>query len=180
MPKPLTRFQKWVNREVRPLMQGRTMRSSVSRMEDEELLETWAIVHFLSHVLDERKAKIRDRIIDQCKRTGSSYTDKNGVFAGKIENKHDHEIRAQRRTNALPDEKALKKLLEKNAINFDDAFSKVQTVVMDMSKIAALVDVGRLDKDELHKTHKSNWALTVKVAPSLKRHLDAIVPEKAE
>ena len=176
--KPLTRFQKWVNREVRPLMVGRTMRSAVSRMDSEELFETWAILHFLENVISKRKEQLRDRILDQCKRTGSPYTDKKGNFAGKCETRHDHEIRAQRRMSALPDELALKNRLERKAIDFDAAFSTVRRVVMDPSKIHNLVENGKLEKADLEKTHKSNWALVVKTASSLKKHLDALESER--
>jgi hypothetical protein len=176
--KPLTRFQKWVNREVRPLMVGRTMRSAVNRMESEEVFENWAILHFLEAVIAKRKEMLRERILDQCKRTGSPYTDKKGNFAGKCENRHDHEIRAQRRMSALPDEQALKHLLERKAIDFDAAFSTVRRVVMDPSKIHSLVETGKLEKTDLEKTHKVNWALLVKTAPALKKHLDALDSEK--
>lgn len=173
MAKPLTRFQKWVNREVRPLMRGRTMRSAITRMSEEEIFETWAILHFLSGAIKSRKDTLRDHILEQCKRTGSPYTDNKGRFAGKVENRFENMIRAQRRMSAVPDEAQMKKLLEKKAIDFDAAFSKVQRVVLDPSKVHDLVECGKLSKDDVEKTHDTNWALSVKVSPELHKHLEA-------
>lgn len=176
--KPLSRFQKWVNREVRPLMLGRTMRAAVSRMSEEELLENWAIIHFLSDVVEKRRNAIRAHVLENCKTHGSPYTDKTGHFAGKVIELYEHEIRAQRRMNALPEEEPMRRLLEKHAIDFDDAFSKVQKVVLDPSKVHSLVERGKLSKDEVEDTHKKSWALSVKVAPTLHKYLQELESEK--
>lgn len=174
MPRPLPRFQKWVNREVRPLMLGRTMRSAVPKMNEEELFETWAILNYLSRAIDARKQQLREKILEQCKRSGNPYTDKKGNFAGRFETRHENEVRAQRRMSALPDEKSMKLLLEKKAIDFDKAFSKVQRVVLDPSKIHDLVECGKLTKEEVDKTHDTSWALSVKVSPELHKHLEGL------
>ena len=161
------------------MMRGRTMRASIARMSEEELFENWAIVHFMTRVLEERQKALRDHILENCKQYGSPYTDKQGRFSGKVAEKFDHEIRAQRRMGSLPEDEPIRRLLEKKAIDFNDAFSEVKKVVLDPSKIHALVERGKLTQDEVDDTHKKSWALQVKVAPPMHKYLEVLETEKA-
>jgi hypothetical protein len=178
MSKPLSPFQKLVNREMRPVLRGKAFRAAIDSMSEEELLENWAFVFYLEGKVKARKERLHTRMLKRAKQYGSPYTDKvTGEFAGKVLSEHGTLVRAQRRTGATPQEDGIRDLLEKNAISEEEAFSKVSKVVLDPSKVARLVSTGKLDKDAVKETHKVNWALSVKVSPELYGYMEAQLDE---
>lgn len=178
--KALDRFQRWVASEVLPLIKGRTFRAAVDVMKDDELLEAWAIVSFLEKQIEERKAKLRKRLIDRANLKGSPYEDKQGQPGGVLLESGGHRVRVQRRVSALPNEEVFRRILADAALPAQEAFTPVTKDVLDMSKVAQLISVGKLSADDVESARDVNYSLTVKVSEEMYGYLTSQLYETAQ
>lgn len=150
-------FENVVEREVRPLMEGYTFAAHIDDLSVDDLGELFAVLQFLESQLKDRKAAVRQKLLDAVKDHGKS-TPKGGQQTKTI---YGTAIR-ERRESKMPDENELKLLLAKRNIPLTLAFTKVSEQRMDPSKIHALIERGKLKKEEVESTRSVAYALKFK------------------
>lgn len=162
-------FREAVEKYVRDLMVGPPMTDPVEDTPIEDLVEHWVLLKYLKEASEDRMKALRNELLNRAETYGAD-TEKGGsklTVEGTL-------VLRERRQAALPDEKKLRKLLDERGISPDKAFSKVTNVVMDASKVKALVDLGKLPGDKVEAMRKVTWALRVKESFDLADTLEAI------
>lgn len=161
-------FEEWIDAEVHPLLTGLAMGAPVNALELEGLVQAWALLAFVSQAVEARQKILRERLLDEAEEFGRM-TEKGGQRLMV----HNSLVQREKRIAKLPDEEGFKALLASADIDFDAAFSKVQKVILDPSKIDGLVNLGKLKAGDVERLKKVTWALRVK--PS--NELDTILEE---
>ena len=168
-------FREAVEQYARDLMQGPPMTDPVEDTPIEDLVEHWVLLKFLKEAAEDRMKGLRNELLSRAETYGAD-TKKGGsklTIEGSL-------VLRERRQAALPDEKKLRKLLDDRGIAPDKAFSKVTKVVMDASKVQALVDLGKLPADKVEAMRKVTWALRVKESFDLSDILEAVAGQPGE
>jgi len=168
-------FQEAVEQYVESLLTGDIMTADADTANVESVVEAWVLLKYTYDKIDARLKGLREVLLARAEEFGKS-TDKGGsklLVNGTT-------VLRERRQAALPDEKGLRTLLEKHGIKPDQAFSKVTKVVLDASKVKALVDLGKLPEDDVEDLRKVTWALRVQESADLAEALDSMLGEAGE
>lgn len=168
-------FREAVEQYVRDLMNGPPMTDPVEDTPIEALVEHWVLLKYLKEASEDRMKALRKELLNRAETYGAD-TEKGGsklTVEGTL-------VLRERRQAALPDEKKLRKLLDDRGIAPDKAFSKVTNVVMDASKVKALVDLGKLPADKVEAMRKVTWALRVKESFDFADTLEAVAGQPGE
>jgi len=168
-------FQEAVEQYVESLLTGDIMTAEADTANVESVVEAWVLLKYTYDRIDARLKALREVLLARAEEFGKD-TDKGGsklLVNGTT-------VLRERRQAALPDEKGLRTLLEKHGIKPDQAFSKVTKVVLDASKVKALVDLGKLPEDDVEDLRKVTWALRVQESAELAEALDSMLGEAGE
>lgn len=162
-------FKEAIEKYVGPLLTSQVMTGDLGQYDTETLVKAWAMLRYTQERIDDRMKALRKLLLARAETYGKR-TDRGGnrLFV------EGSEVMRERRQSALPDEKTVRRLLEEYGLGVDKAFSSVTKVVLDASKLKALVDLGKLPEDEIEEARKVVWALRVKEAPELIEDLDAL------
>lgn len=168
-------FEQAVEKYVESLLTGDIMTADAETANIESVVQAWVVLKYTFDKIDSRLKGLRDVLLARAEEFGRP-TDKGGsklLVNGTT-------VLRQRRLAALPDEKGLRGLLEKHGIKPDQAFSKVTKVVLDASKVQALVDLGKVPEADVAALRKASWALFVQANEELLETLDRMVGEAGE
>lgn len=162
-------FKEAVKNYIGSLMTSTIMSGDLSGYDTETLVKAWVMLRYTQERIEDRLKLLRTLLLARAEKYGKP-TDKGG---SRLLSDGSTVIR-ERRQSALPDEKVVRKLLEEYGLGVDKAFSSVTKVVLDASKLKALVDLGKLPEDQIEEARKVVWALRVKEAPELIEALDDV------
>lgn len=142
---------------------------------DATLVETWAALDALVERLDSARKALREELLQRAQEHGEP-TPKGGNRWAVGES----EVLRECRRASLPDEDAVRSMLAARGLAFDAAFSPVTKVVLDASKVEALVSLGRLPAAEIEAARKVTWALRVKPAEGMVALVESLNGPKTE
>lgn len=168
-------FQEAVEQYVESLLTGDIMTADASTANVESVVEAWVLLKYTYDRIDARLKALREVLLARAEEFGKD-TDKGGsklLVNGTT-------VLRERRQAALPDEKGVRALLDEAGLKPDQAFSKVTKVVLDASKLQALVDLGKLPEDKVEDLKKVTWALRVQESAELAEALDALLGEAGQ
>jgi len=168
-------FDEAIHTYVESLLTGDLMTADAETANVESVVQAWVLLKYTQDRIEARLKGLRNVLLDRAEEFGKS-TEKGGnklSVDGTV-------VLREKRVAALPEEKGLRALLEDRGIKPTEAFSKVTKVVLDASKVQALVDLGKLPEDKVQALKKVTWALRVKESFELAEALDAIVGEAGE
>jgi hypothetical protein len=168
-------FQEQVEKYVESLLTGDLMTADANTAHIEQVVQAWVLLKYTGERIEARLKEIRKVLLDRAEQFGQT-TEKGG---SKLQVDGTLVLR-EKRTAALPDEKKVRDMLESAGLKPTEAFSKVTKVVLDASKVDALVSLGKLDEDEVEKAKKVTWALRVKESFDLADILEATVGQAGE
>jgi len=86
-------------------------------------------------------------------------------------------VEKQLRVSKLPDVNALRDKLDEEGIELQEAFDVVRTLQMNPSKIEYLIEIGKLEREDVVALHKQSEALKVTPSRNLKRRITSITQE---
>jgi hypothetical protein len=147
-----------VKREIEPIGQGSLLQTSPTDASLKEIASAYAILSFLEKVIEKRKSELKPRLQEESK-TGLLL--ENGGHSLDL---GDAKVVNTRRLSAAPEDQPLKSLMETRGVALLEAFDEVKSLVLNPSKLAYLIEVGKLDKKEVESLRKETFALSV--APS--------------
>jgi hypothetical protein len=168
-------FQEQVEKYVESLLTGDLMTADANTAHIEQVVQAWVLLKYTGERIEARLKEIRKVLLDRAEQFGQT-TEKGG---SKLQVDGTLVLR-EKRTAALPDEKKVRDMLESARLKPTEAFSKVTKVVLDASKLDALVSLGKLDEAEVEKAKKVTWALRVKESFDLADILEATVGQAGE
>ena len=168
-------FQEQVEKYVESLLTGDLMTADANTAHIEQVVQAWVLLKYTGERIEARLKEIRKVLLDRAEQFGQT-TEKGG---SKLQVDGTLVLR-EKRTAALPDEKKVRDMLESAGLKPTEAFSKVTKVVLDASKVDALVSLGKLDEAEVEKAKKVTWALRVKESFDLADILEATVGQAGE
>lgn len=166
-------FAETIDEEVRPLMTGYVLNASiVTELDDAaDLAEVFAVLQFLEQKIDARKKVIRARLLHKAENSGKR-TDMGGQYIRT----EFGEITRERRVSKMPEEDVIKELLVERGMEFREVFSEQKKMVLDPSKIGALIERGKLPRDAIEKARKVTWALKFRPNRVVAEKMDAMIP----
>lgn len=163
-------FQEQVEKYVQSLLTGDVMTFDVNTAHIGSVVRAWVLLKYTEDRLAARLKEIREVLLDRAEQFGQT-TEKGGnklQVDGTV-------ILREKRLAALPDEKKIRALLEQAGLDPTEGFTPVTKVVLDASKVNALVALGKLDEDDVEAAKKATWALRVKESFDLADILEAMV-----
>lgn len=163
-------FQEQVEKYVQSLLTGDVMTFDVNTAHIGSVVRAWVLLKYTEDRLAARLKEIREVLLDRAEQFGQT-TEKGGnklQVDGTV-------ILREKRLAALPDEKKVRALLEQAGLDPTEGFTPVTKVVLDASKVNALVALGKLDEDDVEAAKKATWALRVKESFDLADTLEATV-----
>lgn len=163
----MTTIQDWV--ESSPLT-----RAPIEQT-DATLVETWAALDALVERLDGARKALREELLTRAQANGEPT-----AKGGNRWTVGESEVLRECRKSSLPDEDAVRNMLTARGLAFDAAFSPVTKVVLDASKVEALVSLGKLPAAEIEAARKVTWALRVKPADAMIPLLEGLTGPKTE
>lgn len=149
-------FDEAVAAYAKPLLTSDLMQADPSGASIQALTEAFVLIKHLNEATDTRMKAIREVLLARIAEYG-----KDTPKGGRQIMVEGTSVRREARTAALPDEKGLKTLLTEYSVDFEQAFSKVVQVVLDASKLKALVDLGKIPEAKVEALKKTTWALRV-------------------
>ena len=155
-----------IKHELTPLGQGRMLQDDPTEVALVDTVTSYAILNHLEKLIQGRKAQLKPHLMSQAETHGTR-TDKGGSSL-QVE---EEEVLRERRVSAGPNEDGLRTLLETHSISLLECFDEVKTVKLNPSKLQYLIDIGKLQKNEVDGLHDESFALQVKVGRTLKELL---------
>jgi hypothetical protein len=90
-------------------------------------------------------------------------------------------LTAECRRSSAPDAEGLKELLSKKGLKVGEAFDEVKTLVVNPTKVAFLVETGKLKAKDVEALHGTSFALRVtESVKELKEELAVLKPASLE
>lgn len=162
-----------VNAAVALLGDNALMLQDVKEMSTQDLVFTFLVLDGLlkdKGALNLRLSEVKDRLKDIVEKEGKIPDKKKGHKVLKV---GDVLLVNQRRPASKPDEGGLKALIEKTkGVEMKDVTSITKSVVLDMSKVKALVSLGKLDENKIEKLKKVTIAFTIEAMEQTKQLLE--------
>jgi len=174
MPKTSKFFRDLVS-DLKEWADGSPLIAVPATLDNQALVEAWAVLAALADQLEAQRKMMREVLLERAKEHGES-TEKGGN-RWKI---GESEVLRECRKSSLPDEETVRNLLTARGMSFNEAFSAVTKVVLDASKVEALVSLGKLPADKIEAARKVTWALRVKPAEPMVTMLEAVTGAKPE
>lgn len=149
------------------------MLQDVKEMSTEDLVATLLVLDGLlkdKGALNLRLAEVKERLKSIVEKDGTIPDKKKGHKALKV---GDVLLVNQRRPASKPDEAGLKALVEKTkGVEMKDVTTITKSVAIDMSKVKALVSLGKLDEKKINKLKKVTIAFTMEAMEQTKHLLE--------
>jgi len=168
-------FDEAVEKYAEALLIGDLMTGEPETSNIESVVQAWVILKHISDCVEERLKALREVMLVRVEKFGRE-TERGGSHLFVDGTK----VMRECRRSSLPEEKALRAILTEHGIALDQAFSKVTKVVLDASKVEALVSLGKIPEEKVEAAKKVSWALKVRLAPELEESLDRIVGAPAK
>jgi hypothetical protein len=160
--------------EVRPFVRGDILHTPVARLPVEAAVKAFAIIKHIGEILEKRRKELRAHLLEEksilkhAEAVGKGGSTKTMVEGNKVNRK--------RTEKKLANVKALKELLKKKSIPesevFDTVTKTVTETVVNPSKLEALVETGRLSKEDVQGCHTIQWTFTVNPSAEVKDLLE--------
>jgi len=152
----------------------RVFREATGNLTDKEAADAWAFVDAIETAAKERKAVLREALLERAADHGEAYGDGHA----KIEMDGVKVFREKRVAN-LPDPKLVEALLKEAGLEYDDAFTPKRDWALDPSKVEFLAKCGKLPADKLDESKKVSYALKIRSLGSLNRQIEAVKKQLA-
>ncbi len=155
-----------IAKEVAPLTKGRVSQAPPTDMPLADLTVAYAILNHLEKVVAKRKEALKPHLISAAEIHGAK-TEKGGneLVVG------DEKVIREKRTSSEPDHDKLKALLSTAEIGLFDCFEEVKTLQLNPSKLAYLVEIGKLKAEQVEALRAFTFALKVEPGKELKELL---------
>lgn len=164
---------KQMEAEIRPFLSGMLMRKNPLDLDEDDLVAAYGVLHSMEAMIKKRKEALREHVVALVQEDGSPT--EQGGWTGRFEG---GKVVYEKRTSALPDEAELVKFFKEKGLDTDLIYSEVRTKVLDPSKIAALVENGKIKQKVVDDAKKVSFALSVKPSTELEILIEqAAVPE---
>mgnify|MGYP003385295081 CR=1 FL=1 len=148
---------------------GAVMNSPISAFTPGGLAQAWLLLDLLEKLIEKRKEEFRKQLLVEAE---AGEKEKSGSYKYKVDG--NTVIKERRETKKLDLEKVQDLLLAKG-LPVSAGCDQVVSWVPNYSKLAALVDVGKLSQDELAAVQgKVTWALKVQASEEFAVLLDQV------
>lgn len=164
-----------VRREIEPLGRGVALHTDPTTVPLASVVLSYAALNHIEKVIAKRKKELNPHLMKQAEAHGS-LTEK----GHRVLEVGQEKVTRERKLTAGPNEEKLKALLETKKLALFDVFDEVKAVVLNPSKLAYLVDTGKLKSDEVEALREESFALQVEPGPELKELLIEACNEVAE
>jgi hypothetical protein len=151
---------------IQSLLRSAVCSAPITDLSDNEAAEAWLILDTLEKILDKRKKVLREKLLKSAEAKGSP-TD----MGGQSLRLQCSEVVREKRVSKTPDTAKTRKLMQSKELPFDEAFSKINKVVADPSKLEALLNLGKLEQQDINRLHTVTWALQFRPTPRVKKEL---------
>ena len=158
--------------QARVLLSSHAINAPLSSLSVDEQANSFALLKFIESVVEERKSELRESLL--------GHLETNGVLLEPDENKHrtlklgNVTCVREFRQDSLPDAKKLKKVLNDSEVPLLDAFDEVKAMVLNPSKLAYLVDLGKVDKKKVEDLRPVSFALKTKASKALEEEFETL------
>jgi hypothetical protein len=174
MPRTSKFFRDLVS-DLKEWADGNPLIAVPTTLGNQALVEAWTVLDALADQLETQRKTMREVLLARAKEHGKP-TEKGGNRWTIGES----EVLRECRRASLPDEETVRTLLTARGMPFDAAFSAVTKVVLDASKVEALVSLGKLPAAKIEAARKVTWALRVKPAEPMITILESVTGMKSE
>jgi hypothetical protein len=148
---------------VKPLTQGEVVATPIEKMSPADLVLAFRVLDFIEKQVKTRKAALRDALLGYADTFGVE--DKKGSKHAQLDGS---KITKEKRISTDPNADGLKTLLTAAQLGLSEAFDEVKTLQVNPSKVAFLVETGKLKDSEVAALHAVTWALKVAESKALK------------
>lgn len=156
----------WVLEQLKQVLGGAAMKHEPEKgpvVAPEDMLDSvgaWKALDVIEKAAKERKESIlRPKLLEWAEKLGSP-TDKGGQ---ELRLPGGTTLIREKRTDKLPEEKALRALLEEKGIAPNLVFDEIKTPVLNPSKLENLVKTGKLSAKDVEECKGVTYALLVHV-----------------
>ncbi len=146
----------WMDREVRPLLQGRAMQEDPNKLSLSETADAWQMLDLLREAVEERLKALRAVLLSAAERDGNP-TEKGGATLAL----NGARLERVKRTASEPDQKEMLSLLAQRKLEITDAYDEIKSLVFNASKATYLIDTGKLSAEEVNARKNVSFALRV-------------------
>ena len=142
---------------VLPFLQGELF-ETIGSADLEKQTAVYAALRTLEKAIKKKKAELRDQILENLHYRGEKEKE---VGSAKVALKT--------RSSRLPEDKPFRKLLEGKEIDIEKAYDVIETLVLNPSKVEALVDLGHLSEEEVNSLKKTSEAIDVRLFGDMRK-----------
>jgi len=168
-------FRAIAEKYIRPIMTSGLMVRDPADMDVDELAHVYLAVKYLKERSENRMKAIRKILLKKAESFGTDTE-----HGGKMLTVSNTKVFRERRQSPMPEEDAIRTLMEERGLKVSDVFSKTTVVVLDPSKLQEMVDLGKLPKDKVEEARKVTWALRLRESYEVKDILDSMDTPKSE
>lgn len=156
-----------VKTEVQPLTGGDVLHKPVAELTQREAVEAFVILKFVEDKAEERHEELRGRLLAEAEQKGVLDEENKGH---RILNVDGTEVIREKHTKTKPDEKKLRELLLAKGLSVSSAFDTKMVPVEEanVSKLQALVKLGKISQEEFDALFPPTFHLKVKESEELK------------
>lgn len=146
-----------LTRNTMNFLHGPEMKTPITQLNIEHVAAAFHAIAKVEKAVKDRREELRLKLLDYAERNGT-VTDKGGY---EIEIAGLQVLRETRR-DSTPSIDGLKELLKEANLPVSSAFDVIKVEQLNPTKLAALVEAGKLDEDKVEGLHKLTAALRVK------------------
>jgi hypothetical protein len=144
---------------AKTFLNGPVMQKTVTSMSIEEIAHSYYLLHGMEKAMKERKEELRQQLLPYVEKHG-----KHSVKGGYYVILEGLNVLRESRRDSTPDLDALKKMLATKGLKVEDCFDAVSQLQFNPTKLAFLIETGKLNEDEVEDLHRITLALKVQPA----------------
>lgn len=152
---------------VAPLTTSQLMHGDVKTISTSEATQTWLMLSLIESMIKERKKELHERLMTEAQHHGQK-NDKGGYLLGMGGSK----ILRERREGKQLDVDKVTALLNSKGIPILKGCDEVTSIVVNLSKIKHLINIGLLTQEEIDAITEVTWALRVTASKEIKTMLE--------
>lgn len=152
---------------IKPVTKGEVSTKPVEELSATEAVVAFKVLDFIEKEIEPRKKALRAMLLGWVE-THATKTTKTG---SQVADLGGFSLTREKRRASEPEAEGLKKLLAEGGLKLEDAFDEVKVLQLNPSKLAFLVETGKLKIDAVEALHAIQWALKVREPKSVKEVL---------
>ena len=154
---------------VVPVTAGALMHAPVSELSTDSVVNTWLMLTLIESMTEERKKELRARLLDEATKHGSK-TEQGGYKMDLPNAAVIHERREEKQINA----DKMAELLQSKGLPTEAAMDEVVSLVVNLSKVQYLIQIGKLTQAEVDNLKAVTSALRVTPTKEAKKLLEGM------